>query len=97
LPLPAGAETTVTRAGTASCSNSLGRGTTPPAPGAATSPATAPGRTTDPMASIIAPHQADLGDAEAPVYLGEPEGAQFGAQLLARSCFGFSAGLSSTG
>jgi hypothetical protein len=49
------------------------------------------------MASIIAPHQADLGDAEAPVYPGEPEGAQFGAQLLARSCFGFSAGLSSTG
>src|SRR5262249_27241700 len=56
LPLPGGADTTITRAGAASRPNGRGRATTPPAPGPTTPPATASDPTADPMLPIIAPH-----------------------------------------
>jgi hypothetical protein len=57
LPLPAGADTTVTRACAASRPNSRGRETTPPAPGPAAPPATASAPAADPMVPITAPRQ----------------------------------------
>ena len=57
LPLPAGADTTITRAGAASRPNSRGRATTPPAPGPAAPPATASAPAVDLMVPIIAPRQ----------------------------------------
>src|SRR5262249_49254324 len=53
LPLPGGPDTTVTRACAASRPNSLGRETTPPAPGPATPPATESDPTAAPMFPII--------------------------------------------
>src|SRR5207302_5214918 len=50
FPLPGGADTTVTRAEAPSRSNNPGRDTTPPAPGRATRPATAPDPSAGPMA-----------------------------------------------
>ena len=58
LPLPAGADTTITRAGAASRPNSRGRATTPPAPGPAAPPATASAPAVDLMVPIIAPREA---------------------------------------
>src|SRR5262249_60043069 len=57
LPLPAGADTTITRARAPSRPTSRGRATTPPAPGPAAPPATAPAPTADPMVPIIASRQ----------------------------------------
>src|SRR5262249_20284161 len=57
LPLPAGADTTLTRACVASRPNSRGRDTTPPAPRPAAPPATASAPATNPIMPIIAPHQ----------------------------------------
>ncbi len=56
FPLPADADTTLTRAAP-SRPNSRGRDTTPPAPGPAAPPATASAPTVDPMFPIIAPRQ----------------------------------------
>ena len=56
LPLPGGADTTVTRAGALSRSNSSGRATTPPAPGPATGSPTAsasPGLTATMISSAL--------------------------------------------
>ena len=49
-PLPGGADSTVTRADAPSCSNSPGRGTTPPRPGRAARPATSSGPSAGPTA-----------------------------------------------
>ena len=57
LPLPGGADTTLTRACAASRPNSRGRPTKPPAPRPAAPPATAPAPATDPIVPIIAPRQ----------------------------------------
>lgn len=54
LPLPAGADIIVNRAGPPSRPNSPGRATTPPVPGPATRPATA-STWPDPTAAIISP------------------------------------------
>src|SRR5262249_25225294 len=56
LPLPAGADTTLTRA-IPRRSNSLGRETMPPEPGPAAPPATGSDPATDSMVPIIAPRQ----------------------------------------
>src|SRR5260370_430815 len=63
FPLPGGADTTVTRADAASRSNNPGRDTTPPAPGRATRPATAPDPSAGPLAGLFA--QAGLDQAQA--------------------------------
>src|SRR5262249_27774817 len=55
LPLPGGADTTLTRACAVSRPNSRGRATTPPAPRPAPPPTAASAPATDPIVPIIAP------------------------------------------